>query len=110
MATPAPKWSVDNIVYIQASAKVGFLEAYKVSGIHRIRGRWTYSIDIMQKPPSEPSIGDMIDIKQERVMYFDENELIDFHEALLLVKNGLDSKRNKIQQMLDKYFPTGTNA
>jgi hypothetical protein len=110
MTTPAPKYSINDVVYVESSARIGFLEAYKVTNIVRSRGKWLYTINLFEKPPAETTIADMIDIKRQRLLYFDESELVDFHEALLLVKNSLDLKRNKIQILLDRYFPDGTET
>jgi hypothetical protein len=106
----APKWQIDDLVYLEASARIGFLEAYKVSNVVNSRGRWIYTINVEQKPPAEPTIGDFIDIKKNRMLWFDESELIDFHEALLLVKHSLELKLNKVNALIHKYFPSGTGT
>jgi hypothetical protein len=110
MATTNPRWEIGDQVYLDASARIGFLESYKVTNIVRSRTRWLYTIDVEQKPPAEPTIGDFIDIKNKRMLWFDESELVDFHEALLLAQNALQLKLNKINQLLHKYFPDGTET
>jgi hypothetical protein len=109
MAADAPKWKIGDTVYLEVSARIGFLEAYRVSGIFKIRGSWAYTIAIGPKPPAEPTIGDAIDIKRDHTLYFDERELIGLHEALLLAKDALNKKIIKIQQLLDRHFPGGTD-
>ena len=106
----APRWEINELVYLDASARIGFLEAYKVTNIVKSRTRWLYTIDVEQKPPAEPTIGDFIDIKKTRMLWFDESELIDFENALLLAENALTLKLNKIVQLKHKYFPDGTET
>lgn len=106
----APKWQIDDLVYLEASARIGFLESYKVSNVVGSRGRWLYTINVDQKPPAEPTIGDFIDIKKTRMLWFDESELISFEEALYLVKHSLELKLNKVNVLINKYFPSGTGT
>lgn len=108
MTTPAPKWSINDVVYLESSARIGFLESYKVTNIVRARGVWVYTIDVAQKPPAEATVMDMVDLKSTRILYFDERELISFHDALLLVKASLTTKLTKTEQLIRKYFPDGT--
>ena len=110
MSTPSPKWEMNQQVYLEASARIGFLEAYKISNIIRNRGRWLYSIDVHQKTPSETTVSDYNDLKTASTLWFDESELIGLHDALLLAKNALDLKLNKINQLLNKYFPSGSEG
>jgi hypothetical protein len=101
---------MNQIVYVEASARIGFLEAYKISNIVRNKGRWVYTIDVSQKPPSEPTIMDYNDIKNSKVLWFDEGELIGLHDALLLAKHALELKLTKINQLIEKYFPSGSEV
>jgi hypothetical protein len=105
---PAPKYGINDLVYLETSARVGFLEAYKVSNVVRSRGRWLYTISVGEKPPAETTLGGMVDLKRSEMLWFDEAELIDFHEALLLVKHSLELKLAKANALLHKYFPEGT--
>jgi len=110
MAAPAPKYNLNDLVYLDASARIGFLESYRVTNVVRNRNRWVYTIDVEQNPPAEPTIGGFNDIKKHRMLWFDESELIDFEEALLLAENALELKLNKVRQMRHKYFPDGTET
>jgi hypothetical protein len=110
MAASKPNWDIGDLVYVEASAKVGFLEAYKVSNIVRARGRWLYTIDVNQKPPSEPTVMSMVDIKNTDQIFFDESELINYKDALLLMKRSLDIKTKRVNQLIKKYFPEGTET
>ena len=109
MATNS-RWEIDDLVYLEVSARIGFLESYKVTNIIKSRARWLYTINVEQKPPSEPTIGDFIDIKRTRMLWFDESELINFEEALLLAKSSTENKLTKINNLLHKYFPDGTET
>jgi len=108
--TPAPTWSITDIVYLLASAKIGHLEAYQITGVTRIRGKWLYTIDVAQRLPSEATVMDMVDLKNPRTMYFDERELIGMEEAFLLVRAALTRKLNKINELIDKHFPNGSES
>lgn len=105
-----PKYDINDVIYLEASARIGFLEAYKVTNVVRSRSRWLYTVDVEQRPPAEPTIGGYIDIKQGRMLWFDESELTDLHTALLLAKNALELKLNNINNQLHKYFPDGTET
>lgn len=110
-----PRWNIGDLVYIQASAKLGFLESYKVDSLRKIATGWVYTIDITQKPPAETTISDSVDLKQDRCggplrhLYFNESELITMQEALILAINNLEIRKNKLQATYDKLFP-GTSA
>ncbi len=110
MTTPAPLWSISDIAYLISSAKIGFLEAYQITGVTRIRGRWLYTIDVAQRPPSEATVMDRVDLKNPRTMYFDERELIGYEEALLLQRAALTRKLNQANELLDKHFPDGSES
>jgi hypothetical protein len=110
MTTPAPAYSIGDVVYLESSARIGFLESYKVSNIARVRNSWLYTIDVAQKPPAEPTVMAYVDLKQTRTLYFDERELISFESALLLVKASLERKLNEANRLLHKYFPDGTES
>jgi hypothetical protein len=107
-APPTPRYGIDDLVYLETSARVGFLEAYRVSNVVRSRGRWLYTISVEPKPPAETTLGGMVDLKSSETLWYDEAELIDFHEALLLTQNSLQLKLNKVNALLNKYFPEGT--
>jgi len=105
-----PRWQVDDLVYLEASARIGFLESYKVSNVVSNRGRWIYTINIEQKPPAETTVMDFNDLKNTRMLWFGENELISFEDALYLVKHSLELKLNKVNALINKYFPSGTGT
>lgn len=112
MAATAPRWNIDDIVYLQASAKLGFLEAYRVDSLKKIPTGWVYTIDITQTPPAETTISDSLDLKQGRCggptrhLYFSEGELITMQEALILAINNLELRKNKLQAKYDQLFPS----
>jgi len=111
MPAPAsPRYGISDLVYLEASARIGFLESYRVSNVVRTRGRWLYTIGIEQKAPAETTLGGMVDLKSSQTLWFDESELVDLHDALLLAKNSLQLKLNKVNQLIHKYFPNGTET
>ena len=112
MATP--RWDIEDLVYLLASAKLGFLESYRVDSIRKIPTGWVYTIDIAQKPPAETTISDSVDLKQDRCggprrhLYFSEGELVSMEEALVLAIDSLEIRKNKLQATYDRLFPSGT--
>lgn len=115
MTTPAPNWSIGDRVYLEASAKLGFLESYFVGSIQRSSAGWVYTIDVTQTPPAQTTIGDSLDLKQGkcgpvRSLYFNESELISYQEALVLAINNLETRKNKLQAIYDRQFPSGTES
>jgi hypothetical protein len=106
----APTWEINDVVYLETSARIGFLEAVKVSNVVRARGRWFYTINVNQRPPAETTVGGFNDLKQGRLLFFDEAELIGLQEALLLARNSLQLKLSKINALIDQHFPEGTDS
>ncbi len=109
-APTRPAWGINDLVYLDTSARVGFLESYRVSNVVRSRGRWLYTIGVKEKPPAETTLGGMVDLKRSTDLWFDESELVGFHEALLLAQHSLQLKLNKIDSLLHRYFPEGTET
>lgn len=100
MATPAPLFEVNNIVYVRESAALGFLEAYRISSVLRASGdEWVYSINIIRRPGTPPLFGERISHQPEGVLYFNESELISKCEALELIEDHLTSRLSTIQQL-----------
>jgi hypothetical protein len=84
---------IDDVVYLRSSAQIGFLEAYKISGIFQLRNdRYVYTIDINRRPPSAQTLGDHIDLKRIQTLYFTEDELLTFCEAETLVVQNLERR------------------
>lgn len=91
-ATPgAPKYAIEQQVFMRSSAQIGFLEAHKVTNIHQVpaSAEFTYQLDLTTaKPVGRPIPG--------ATLYFKERELVDKCEALRLVLAALDRKMARL--------------
>lgn len=100
-------FKIDDVVYLRSSAQIGFLEAYKVIRIFQTRNdQYTYAIDINKRPPSAQTLGDHIDLKGVRTLYFTEDELLTFCEAETLVVQNLERRLREERARLAARCPT----
>ena len=94
MAT-TPKYRIDDVVYLNASAKLGFLESYRVSSIHQVTAtKWVYRIAITQFAPATFTNEDAVSYKNITNLYFDEGELLSYCEASSEQIASLERKLN----------------
>jgi len=99
-ATPA--YQIDDEVFLIASAKIGFLESYRITSIHSITAnKFAYQINIREKGPSETTVGDYINTKYSRILYFGEEELTDFCGAINLQVTNLQRRLADAQARQD---------
>jgi hypothetical protein len=104
-------FKIDDVVYLRSSAQIGFLEAYKVTGIFQLRNdRYVYTIDINKRPPSAQTVGDHIDLKGIRTLYFTEDELLTFCEAETLVVQSLERRLAVEKARLAAKCPSGSSG
>lgn len=100
MAVEAPLFEVGEVVYIRESAALGFLEAYSVSSILKASSsEWVYTINIIRRPGQPPLFGERISHQAERVLYFNESELINKCDAYALIENSLSDRLDRIRQL-----------
>jgi hypothetical protein len=102
-----PRFSLDESIYLRASAEVGFLESYLVSNVqyNRRSSQWVYQISLAEGGLRQApfTIGDKVNLKFSRDLYFSENELVTMCEAALMVRTSLERKLAKIQGVIDTY-------
>lgn len=99
-----PIYQIDDIVYLKASAVLGFLESYKITNLFYdpARNTWVYSIDLKPNPSGAPtSIGDHITLKNNHTLFFIEDELITFCDAAHDVKSNLELRLARIIAQLE---------
>lgn len=91
-----PKYNVDDVVYIRASAKIGFLESYRISGITQARkNKWSYQVKFVPYSGNTATLGDAITATGKLVVgeiYFAEEELLTLCEALDLQIENLNRR------------------
>lgn len=104
MATTTPKFNLNDVVYIVASAAGrGFLESYKVDGISldKVTGRWVYTINVARPPNAGVIVGGSQQLIQSRILYFNEAELTDYCTALNMCKDYLERALGRINTLLN---------
>lgn len=99
----APQYKVGDIVYLIESAALGELEAYKIGAMKQVtQGTWVYQIFIEQKPPTEQTVGDRIDLKEPRDLFYEESELFSLCEAIQTAINNIEIRINRTQLLIDE--------
>lgn len=99
----APKFKIGDVVYLVESAALGELEAYKIGGLKQVTaGTWVYQIYIEQKGPTEQTVGDRVDLKEPREMFYEEIEVFTLCEAIQTAINNLVIRINRIQFQIDE--------
>ena len=85
------KFSIDDVIFLRASAKIGFLESYTVTNIHQRPNspEFLYELDIrgVQERPGGNQLSDT-----PRQIFFKEREIVDKCAALQLAIEALDRK------------------
>jgi hypothetical protein len=100
MAT-APKFKIGDIVYLNESANLGELDAYKIDAIQQsLQGRWIYQIYIEKRPPDGQTVEDRVDLKLPRQLFFDEAELITLCQAVNTAVNNVQHRMNSTLNVL----------
>lgn len=91
-----PSFSIGEVAYLSSSAKMGFLESYKISSINQITlGKWVYQITLSPVPPTATmTVGDTVNHRNIKQLYFDESELLDYATASQLQIDALTRKLN----------------
>jgi len=89
----APKYRINDLVYLDSSARIGQLESYRVGAIHdKGIGKYIYQIFIEQRPPAESTVASLNDLKFERELFFTETELLTGCEAMGIILLVLDAQ------------------
>ena len=98
----APQFTPNEIVYLQASAAIGFLEALMVSSISMdVSGRWVYTLATYQKAPTAvQSMGDRITIpKRTLPLQFYEEDLMTYCDALAVCIASVQQQLASLQAL-----------
>ena len=97
----SPAFSVNDVVYLRASAQLGFLEPYRIDNIffNKQVNVWQYSINIQKSLSAGNTIGGTNDLQNSKILYFNESELVDLCEALTMKVAYHTSELNKASSM-----------
>lgn len=100
MATPA--YEIGDSVYLRESAALGFLEHYNIASIYQPSlGRIIYYM--VPNPARErgATFGDQITHMSRPILYFEEDELITYAEAIQLAKANAQAQLQRLQNLSD---------
>lgn len=96
-----PKFDIGDIIYLEESAKLGFLESYSISTVRQdADGTWIYSISVPMRPPhNNMTYGDRITLRNDIVFEIAESDIIDFCDAVDLAISTKQSELSKLQSL-----------
>jgi hypothetical protein len=107
----APKYNVDDVVYLAESAKIGALESYQITAQYRDgSGVWVYRIGVPDRLPNSPTVGDRNNLKRTFDFNMTEDEFCSFCEALALAESYLQRELARIQSLKTTYCNGGTSS
>jgi len=97
-----PEYNVGDIVYLESSAAIGRLDAFKISGIKQTQqGRWVFRIDIHKKPPHQQLIGDSYDGRtNECPIHYTAEAFVTHCEALDIMVDQLGRQVQHVEQQM----------
>lgn len=97
------KYSVNDLVYLVESAKVGQIESYKVSSVYQgPDGIWYYYIGVGQRiPPISKTLTDRNTGKTGIDWELSESEITDICTALDLAEQYHTNQLNKIRALIN---------
>ena len=97
-----PEYNVGDVVYLESSAAIGRLDAFKISGIKQTQqGRWVFRVDISKKPPHQQFIGDSYDGRTlESSIYYTAEELISHCDALDIMVAQLELQIQHVESQV----------
>jgi len=101
MATKPPKFSIDDTIYLRESAMLGFIESYKITGMHyeTSSGQWIYHIAIKPRRESFTTVMDMYQLVNKEELLLREDELVTFCEAVNLAIIETQRRLNQLLTM-----------
>lgn len=108
----APLYSHGQQVYVRESANLGFLEGYYIDTVLNQGGGWVYTILPTVPTPVQlgPVFGERIAKNRTAEMYFNEDELATYCDALLLAQAALQRRLAAIEIELAARCPSDTTG
>jgi hypothetical protein len=102
---PAPRFGINEIVYVRESALNGYLEPMRVEGIRfdACIGRTIYEFHFRKSNPSTQTVGDAVDLKTSSTIEIVEEELLTFEEAVRIKKDFLEKELAKAEAQLAQF-------
>jgi hypothetical protein len=98
--TQAPKYDVDEQVWLRESAVIGHLEPYRVANIvlDREHGNWLYQLNVLDDRP----LNTFNAAENRNSVYVEEFDLLTYCEAIDLVRSQVTAELNKLYQLKSK--------
>lgn len=90
-----PLYDYGDVVYFRESAALGFIEASKISGVHRTQNGWIYSLNTRLTPMSG-GVERRSQIGTQQLMY-SEDELVTKCEAFRLAEANAERVLNSLR-------------
>jgi hypothetical protein len=102
---PAPRFGINEIVYIRESALNGYLEPRRVEGIRYDAsiGRNLYEFNFKKSSPTVQTVGDAVDLKTAFTIEIIEEELLTFEEAVRIKRDYLQRELAKAEAQLAQF-------
>jgi len=102
-----PKFDINDTVYLRESAALGFLEAVRITGVHKYKDGWVYTIGSRVANPRHPAtFGDRISHVHGQTLYFSEDEFVTHCDALFLAEANATNMLQRIQSQRMAICPT----
>lgn len=102
-----PTYDVGDIAYLRESAALGFIEAVRITGVHKYNNEWVYTVGSrVANPQHEAVYGDRISQVHAQTLYFSENELVTLCDALALAEANALNNLQRIQAQRLSICPT----
>jgi hypothetical protein len=97
----APLYDINQIVYLQESAALGFLEAYTIKDIsYQPNGKLIYTLTTsLKQPAAVQTVGDRITGQRTLPIRFYEEDLIEYKEALEVCITNLQRQLDDLQRL-----------
>jgi len=95
-----PQYQVDDIVYLIESAKVGFIESYRISGVRQNEaGVWMYLVAVSPRSTAGSTYGDRITLQQNLDFELVESELCAYCDAVNLALAAVQANVSRLQAL-----------
>lgn len=110
MTLSAPRFSPEDIIYIVASAKLGWLESYQVTQVRSVGSTYRYTILIKPKTSSNllQTVGDRNNLSKYRIIELKEEDICTQCEALILARTYLENRLAEINSSISSFGCEGS--
>lgn len=107
-----PIYKVNDVVYLIESAKVGFVESYRVSEVRQdSTGAWLYKISVNPRAPiGGPTFGDRLTLKTSLDFELRESELCDYCTALNFALIAARAQVIRLEALKSTHCPDGSSG